>query len=391
MDAFISKFNGKNINSYKGDWKRRIKMSVKEIGFKLVAFDDLVYSKTSKSGNYILSFDEKKRVLGILDAIAKNDKWTLSTGTVVEDKMRELVVSSSFEHPVHSLIIDPFDPIWKKHFTTAELSEINLFKAKNLEDLSDDVHSYLNLYDQEWESAIDLYCFANNQKHHPIKEFERGWIKENDLLHSVWRFVYRAFSRGQIKAMLGESCSVAVAMSRNKDRALEVSERRPRKSIGAKLDVLFKAGVHELGSCEAGKSNIVPADDKYLDDGLMKLPKTLRDMLAMLVTANPEKVNSLVTVGFLMMGLEMEVVLMDVPVGHSISRISKSPKLQFPLSKSNIATDFISLIEITWKGKRMMEHIVRMLNDRKRKAAAMMLLTDVDNEAILSFSFVRNK
>ncbi|CAO3698963.1 unnamed protein product [Rhizopus stolonifer] len=191
--------------------------------------------------------------------------------------------------------------------------------------------------------------------------------------------------------MLGERCSVAVAMSRNKDRSLEISERRPRKSMGAKLDILFKFGLHELGSCEAGKSNVVPVDDKYLDDGLMKLPKTLRDILAMLVAVNPEKVNSLVTVGFLMIGLEMEVVLMDVPVGRSISRISKSLKFQFPLSRSNIAADFILLLEITWKGKRMMEHTVRMLNDRKRKTATMMLLTDVDNEAMLSFSFVRNE
>jgi hypothetical protein len=57
--------------------------------------------------------------------------------------------------------------------------------------------------------------------------------------------------------MLGERCSVAVTMRRNKDRCLEVSERRSRKTMGASLDILFKAGNHERGSCEVGKSNII--------------------------------------------------------------------------------------------------------------------------------------
>lgn len=401
------------------------------MGYKLVEFSDVAWSMTeerlrqkkniiSSSGskssgtiNYNLSSEEKNRVLGIFDAIAENDKWTLSTGTVVDDKMRELVENSSFEHPVHSLILDPFDPVWKKYFTASELVEISSFKAKNLEDMSEDIDIYLNSYDQEWESAIDLYNFADNQKHDPVNEFDKKWIKESmlrvseffldddfitfaglsegDILHSVWRFLYKAFSRGHVKAMLGEKCSVAVSLGKNEDRSLEVSEPRPRKSMGAKLDILFRAGIHELGSCEAGKSDVVPVDDKYLDDGLMKLPKTLRDMLSVLVTVNPEKIRSIITVGFLMMGLEMEMIIMDVPVGHSITRISKSRKFPFPTSRSNITVDLIPLLEITWKGKKMMERTARVLNDRKRKAAVLMLPTDVSKVTTLPFSFVRSK
>lgn len=58
---------------------------------------------------------------------------------------------------------------------------------------------------------------------------------------------------------------------------------------GAKLDVLFKNGTDELGSCEIGKDNVVIADNKYMEDGLGKLPKTLRDMLTALMNKYPPK------------------------------------------------------------------------------------------------------
>jgi hypothetical protein len=106
---------------------------------------------------------------------------------------------------------------------------------------------------------------------------------ESDLLHQLWRFIYRQFGDCSSRAMLGEHCSVV----RNNDR-----------SMGAKLNILFKSGTDELGSCEVEKDY----DDKYMDDGLVKLPKTLRDILSALVEKNPAKVNQLTTIGFLMTG-----------------------------------------------------------------------------------------
>lgn len=62
--------------------------------------------------------------------------------------------------------------------------------------------------------------------------------------------------------------------------------------MGAKVDMLFKALNKELGSGEVGKSKITAADDKYLNDGLWKPPKTLHDMLSLLVEKNPMQVNN---------------------------------------------------------------------------------------------------
>lgn len=182
----------------------------------------------------------------------------------------------------------------------------------------------MNTYDQKWKTAKELYFFADSLKHDPVHEFDKKWIRESivrmselfldnnvlelndfseaDLLHDVWSFLYRAFKNKGTKVSLGERASGAVALARNEHRGLEAREKRPRKAIGAKLDIVFKIGCDEHGSCEVGKDDVTVADEKYLNDGLVKLPKTLRDMMALLVQKNPQKINSLLTVGFLIMG-----------------------------------------------------------------------------------------
>jgi hypothetical protein len=68
-------------------------------------------------------------------------------------------------------------------------------------------------------------------------------------------------------------------LSRNQGRSLELGERRERKSVGAKVDILFKKITSEVGCAEVGKHDVLIIDDKYMDDRMMKLPQTLRDML----------------------------------------------------------------------------------------------------------------
>lgn len=69
-----------------------------------------------------------------------------------------------------------------------------------------------------------------------------------------------------------------------------------------KLDILFKAGIHELGSCEVGKHDVEETPNKYINDDFLKLSKTLRDVLAAQVRIIPSNINDLMTVGYLMMG-----------------------------------------------------------------------------------------
>ncbi|ORE00766.1 hypothetical protein BCV72DRAFT_310646 [Rhizopus microsporus var. microsporus] len=410
-------YNGKSVKVYRGDWKRKIKVIVKSMGFKLEQFNDDIFVplettkniESSKGSHYTLSASEKQRVVDLYDNIA--EKWVLSTGKIVDDEMKKLAEKCCYEHPVHSMILDADDPIWRSYFTIAELNEIKSFRVKSLPDIPEDIQEYLNEYNKEWNSGKELYEYADSQKHNPIAQFNHKWIcqsilqaselflyedtltlneySEADLLHEVWPFVYKAFKNGGIKAALGEKSSVAVTLGRNKERGLEAVERRTRKAMGARVDILFKVLSKELVSGEVGKSKITAVDDKYLNDGLSKLPKTLRDMLSLLVDENPMQVNNLATIGFLMMGLSIELFVMDIPVGYYITRILRTQKLEFPNSINTFAIDFIPLLEVVWKGKESMKSVVKILSNRKRKAAE--LRTSVDNNyVLLPPSFVRN-
>ncbi|KAG2211940.1 hypothetical protein INT47_004627, partial [Mucor saturninus] len=246
-----------------------------------------------------------------------------------------------------------------------------------------------------------FYEFAEDVKAHPVNEFDKKWTKESiksacelffeyeelaiydyseaDLLHTVWEFVYKLYKRKSIKAKLGERVGKAVSSGKKAGRSIEAIERRPRKIMGAKLDVLFKAGIYELGSCEVGKDNVEETDDKYINDGLLKLPKTLRDMLAVQVRSNSSKINGLVTVAYLMTGLNMELVIMDVPKGKYVTRVTVTEKFPFPGSMTSFSADFLSLLELAWKGREMMRKNLDMLNQRKRKAP---VLVAGDEESI---------
>ncbi|KAI7862386.1 hypothetical protein BDF14DRAFT_1974524 [Spinellus fusiger] len=318
-----------------------------------------------------------------------------------------LVKESSYEHPVHSLIIDPRDKIWKIFFTEDELKEIRTYNIKPLPDLSEGIKETLQQYEFEDKTVLEFYEFADDAKVHPINEFDKKWIKESiksgcelffeyeeltiddyseaDLLHTVWEFTYKLYKRKNIKAKLGERVSKAVSFAKNAGRSIEAIEHRPRKAMGAKLDILFKAGIYEVGSWEVGKHDVEETDDKYINNGLLKLPKTLRDMLAVQVRRNSSKINDLVTVGYLMMGLNMELITMDVPKGKYVTRATRTEKFSFPGTMESFSVDFLSLLELAWKGYEMMRKNLTVLHQRKRKSAV--LVTGDEERITLAPSF----
>ncbi|CEI88568.1 hypothetical protein RMCBS344292_02951 [Rhizopus microsporus] len=282
---------------YKGNWKRRIKAVAKTMTVKILDsnrdwFAGLDFQKpasipSSKPStmNHKLTEQQKEHITEVYNSIHASQKWTLSTGKIVDDQMKDLAQESMYEHPVHSLILDPNDPVWCNHFTAAELNEIRQYRRLDLPSIPDDLTVYLDSYDVQWASVKDLYLFAENQQHDPVDEFDKKWVKESilrmaelflygdeldlndfseaDLLHDVWSFIYRAFRDRQMKALLGEVASKAVALAKNKGRGLESKEKRQRKAMGARLDIMFKIGQQEYGTCEVAKDTVTVADDKY--------------------------------------------------------------------------------------------------------------------------------
>ncbi|KAI8077022.1 hypothetical protein BDF21DRAFT_439147 [Thamnidium elegans] len=318
-DLIEKSYDGKSLNVYKGGWKRKIKV--------------IAYRLLEANKDYF-------------DIIPTSGKWKLSTGKAVDDQIKQLAEGSIYEHPQYS--------------TVAELDEVRQHVAPQLPNISDDLKEYLNSYDQNGRLRIDKKwmresivrmseLFLENNK------LELNDFSEADVLHDIWTFLCRAFKSKETNASLRERASGAVALARNEHRGLGAREKRPRKAIGAKLGIVFKIGYNEHGSCEVGKDDVTVADDKYLDNSLIKLPKTLRDMMALFVQKNIRKINTLLTVGFLVMGLCMELVVMDIPFGEFIARITKTTRFKFLSSIETMAIDFLPLLEITWKGKQAMQ------------------------------------
>ncbi|CAO3601034.1 unnamed protein product [Absidia cylindrospora] len=100
------------------------------------------------------------------------------------------------------------------------------------------------------------------------------------------------------------------------------SNRRPsaimdqdRTMIGAKVECLLVSVDRELGCIEAGRS-LGNNTTKEFNDGLLKQPKILKDMLAQLAKERPKVENNLVTVGFTVMGHRVQLLEMDWPIRY---------------------------------------------------------------------------
>ncbi|KAI7868615.1 hypothetical protein BDF14DRAFT_1693001, partial [Spinellus fusiger] len=57
---------------------------------------------------------------------------------------KEYAISCNYKHPVHSLILDTSDKIWKKHFVEEELLDIKAYNNKRLNDLPPSLQTYID-------------------------------------------------------------------------------------------------------------------------------------------------------------------------------------------------------------------------------------------------------
>ncbi|KAG0787961.1 hypothetical protein G6F22_007152 [Rhizopus arrhizus] len=153
----------------------------KSLGFKIIRFNEdawqnihetlitlqIQYKSSTKSSksNYKLSEAEKDCIVANYDNTEKEDRWFLST--------------------------DPDDQVWKDYFTLAELNEIKSVNIKPLKNIPEELESYLDLYDKEWENGLDLYEFADKSMI-GVSELlfhQQGLVlndySESDLLHQL--------------------------------------------------------------------------------------------------------------------------------------------------------------------------------------------------------------
>ncbi|PHZ13365.1 uncharacterized protein RHIMIDRAFT_250576 [Rhizopus microsporus ATCC 52813] len=68
-----------------------------------------------------------------------------------------------------------------------------------------------------------------------------------------------------------------------------------------------------------------------------------------------------------MLGLDMELAVMDVPVDQYISWVTKTCKFELTFSVEAMSVDFLPLLELIWKGKKTMKMAHTELASRKRE------------------------
>jgi hypothetical protein len=81
----------------------------------------------------------------------------------------------------------------------------------------------------------------------------------------------------------------------------------------------------------------------------------------------------------------MELITMDVPKGKYVTRMTRTEKFPFPEKMESFSADFLSLLELAWKGCEMMRKNLTVLHQKKRKAAV--LITGDEESITLAPSF----
>ncbi|GAN10042.1 hypothetical protein MAM1_0315d09576 [Mucor ambiguus] len=276
--------------------------------------------------------------------------WHLSSGTVVEEKMREVAMKIDHEHPSHSLILDVNDKCWLDVFKPSEREEIRRSRAVELPVLSVEMETYLQ--ELAYLDADQFYIKVDSGIH----EISSGssWLQksyrdafrllqsdffplqsqtEGNVVRRVWSGLDSCSDFSVIKCVSGEKCSKATADASNKDRFLSDVGRQ---SSGRKMDYLFttRKTKFEVGCGECALVGGVKTTKELVDAGF-KMPKVMRDMAnSIFLKKIVLLVNDLTIVGFYIRADVMKMFTLDFPSGY-VGRLNGIGPAYFPVVEEN--------------------------------------------------------
>ncbi|ORY96211.1 hypothetical protein BCR43DRAFT_514637 [Syncephalastrum racemosum] len=213
----------------------------------------------------------------------ENDKvwWPPSDGgrhISVEGQMLKHALACKQHSPVHSMIMDPADPIWvsEGYFTTAQLEHIRTHRVPVLPDLPIEVSEHLLSYLDKRDMA-SLLVHRQKNAFHPLEQADLHWV-HNDLLHDVWSFIKKCCAASSIKVNTGERLFYSRYSGDNSSRLTADRDMR-RKAVGTKVDMRCSYLQHEYGCVVAGLDD-EQTSTKAINEGHMKLPRTMKDILS---------------------------------------------------------------------------------------------------------------
>ncbi|CAG8783932.1 18743_t:CDS:2, partial [Gigaspora margarita] len=326
----ISPVGAKKIKSYKGD------VNVEK------ANGDSAIKMTSTAYQQFTNKYQK---------IPKEDKWTLSTEKIVEDALYVFGMKCSHEHLCHSFLIDPDDKnyIQQGIFTREELEEIKNFSKKELPLMPDDLLKYLNSFRKSNTSDLRELIFRSDLRDQPFdrsKNFDYDWIRNT---------IYN----------LGESCSYASSNRKNSQRVVASTDSMKRKAMGRRGDLIIRKWHTEYGCSEAGKIFEGINGTKIIKEGGLKMPKMLRDMfidLCETMEMRKNKIRKLETVGFIISGLRISLLRLDLPAGH-VCRLSRTRLFEMPTQISEFGAKALPTISLVWKAKAIVKNVIKLMEE----------------------------
>ncbi|CAJ0641965.1 12991_t:CDS:2 [Entrophospora sp. SA101] len=352
----------------------------------------------------------------------EENKWKLSTGTVVENRLYKFGIECKYEHLAHSLIIDPNDEnyINQNVFTREELEEIKEFQMKPTPKISSDLLEYIEsynivnmFYDKLYighsnfvlDNILDLRKRVNNseafnENFERSRHFDHDWIKnaaynllreyENEsfaknhleawyTIH-LWSFIDKVFEDlNEVEIIRGESSSIASAERKNTHRTVPAVESLRRKSMGSRGDMLIRKGHKEYGCAEIGKFFEGENATKLLKERGLKAPKMLKDQycnLCKYINYEEDKVRKIETIAFIHSGMIMMLLRLDSPIGY-ICRISRTKTYEIPTRINEFGKKVLPALVVALKSKMIVRNTIKLVeNNDYSKAEYLEYLQD---------------
>ncbi|KAI9281397.1 hypothetical protein BC943DRAFT_329805 [Umbelopsis sp. AD052] len=311
---------------------------------------------------YLPDADEEfyERHIATFKKMTPEDKWTLSTGKVVEDELFKFGKKCNYEHLCHSWILDTNDKNYtiEGHFTEEELQEIKSFQPVALPDIPDNADNYLSSLCETTTADLRKKCltcpwsenFSRDTDtdlewifctmHMMIREYESGNLMvPHDKFWNrlrIWSMVDRLFDyMPGIETVSEESADIGKSTRKNKDHIISTITRMNRSRC--RYDLLLQTGMPE---------NLVESETIFQRH--LRVPKMLKDMLSNLATLcqhEEARVVKLKTVGYIQLGLSMEILIMDAPKGN-IARLTRSIIYNVPKHVSGLDASLLPLLSV---------------------------------------------
>ncbi|KAI9018724.1 hypothetical protein CLU79DRAFT_847064 [Phycomyces nitens] len=364
-NEIIQSYTPSDINSFKRIWLSRITETARLKGFTL----------------------EIAKTFSSLD---RSNMWTLSTGTVVELKMEEFSKTCNFDHPSHSLILDPDDTLtWDGTFTRQELDEIRSFKAPAFEIVPKTIISM-----PKHQSLDQMHKNVSEQYINPRSDSYNYWVKksliegldilmsnkastigdsEAEIVDRIWKIIPWAFDQGEIVAKREITSEVSTSQM-NERRKLSSIDKISRQKTGKRVDMIFKYDSFEIGVYEAKKSS-KDYSDGGISDERIKVPKIMKGMLTKLLTVAPSQQRQLKTIGLITSGLNIKLLAMDSPNGY-VCRIQKTEAATYPSNKGLFIKLIQRCLRTIWCSRLTMERTITMMteaDDEEVSSSSLML------------------